>query len=175
MVSGFTARECAIRAGMPEPSWSNWENDRSRRSNGSPSVPTPVTIKKLAAGLRMPVDEVMHAAFSEEREVPIFVEYRPTLVNDPDAQQPGDPVLDVVWDRLSPDQRTDELRRLARLAREPALPGVSGTLSQDDRDSGFEGLSEADECARLLAGMTAADRESALGYLRYLREKQGRG
>lgn len=58
----FTARECAYRAGMKEPVWSNLENDRSRRNDGEPSQPRPDTLRKIARGLEVDEWRVFEAA-----------------------------------------------------------------------------------------------------------------
>lgn len=49
----LTVGEAAKRAGMKDPVWSNWENDRSRRADGLPARPRPETIKAIASALEV--------------------------------------------------------------------------------------------------------------------------
>lgn len=64
----LSATECAVRAGMELPVWSNWENDRSRRKDGRPSQPRQRTIESIARALDVSVADAMFAAYG--REVP---------------------------------------------------------------------------------------------------------
>jgi transcriptional regulator with XRE-family HTH domain len=59
---GWKAGECAARAGMTAQSWSDWENDRSRRKGTGASTPTLPTLEKIARGLEVELVEVLHAA-----------------------------------------------------------------------------------------------------------------
>lgn len=62
--------ECAERAQMTPQQWSNWENDRTRKADGSPTVPRPETIRRIAAALEVPAKDAMRAAglFTEADE-----------------------------------------------------------------------------------------------------------
>lgn len=68
------AFECAERAGMKPQMWSDWENDRSRKADGSPMTPRPETIRRIAAALEVPPAEAMRAAglLTERDEEPDF-------------------------------------------------------------------------------------------------------
>ena len=58
----MSAAECAERANMKPPVWSNWENDRSRRKDGKPAIPEPETMERIAYALDEPLTKVMEAA-----------------------------------------------------------------------------------------------------------------
>ena len=60
--SGTKAVFCADRAGMSPQQWSDWENDRSRRTDESPAVPRPESIRAIARGLGVSESEVARAA-----------------------------------------------------------------------------------------------------------------
>src|SRR5688500_16535952 len=53
--------DCAKRAGMKPQAWSDWENDRTRRKDGTPVEPRRNTIERIAKGLNVPIEEVLFA------------------------------------------------------------------------------------------------------------------
>ena len=63
----LTAAECADRAGMKAPVWSNWENDRSRSRNGKPSQPRAETLEAIAKALDVTLEEAMAAAYGGQK------------------------------------------------------------------------------------------------------------
>lgn len=59
----LSATECAEKAGMKPPVWSNWENDRSRSKDGRPSQPRTETLQAIAIALDVDLEEARIAAY----------------------------------------------------------------------------------------------------------------
>lgn len=61
-VKGWSITRCAGIAGMSPQQWGNYENDRSRRSDGKPSRPSYETCERIAKALGESVSAVVRAA-----------------------------------------------------------------------------------------------------------------
>lgn len=98
----MSAVECAEKAGMKAPVWSNWENDRSRRRDGLPAQPRRETLIAIARALEVSVEEAAAAAFGQRLETSHALQER----------------LNPILDRLSPDRRKQMEDYLVKQARE---------------------------------------------------------
>lgn len=58
---GFSAAQCAERAGMVPSVWSRYETGESRRRDGAPSEPRRETLEQIAKGLNVPFADVLEA------------------------------------------------------------------------------------------------------------------
>jgi transcriptional regulator with XRE-family HTH domain len=65
---GEDGKECAARAGMSPQLWSRWENDGKQTKDAKPAEPKSVTMQKIAKGLKVPVEEVLAAAYPDTSE-----------------------------------------------------------------------------------------------------------
>ena len=93
----LTAAECAERAGMLAPVWSNWENGRSRRRDGQPSQPRRETVEAVARALDVPISEALHAAYG----------------NNEAADQDE---WTLIYDRVPPSRRAGFVRAVQTIA-----------------------------------------------------------
>jgi len=59
---GWSITRCAGIASMSPQQWGNYENDRSRRSDGKPSRPSYETCERIAKALGEPASVVVRAA-----------------------------------------------------------------------------------------------------------------
>lgn len=94
----LSVTECAHKAGWSLPTWSNWENDRSRRKDNKPTEPRSDTARAIARALDVPVEDVLEAArvspVAIDPNTPFLREIE-TLLRRAPAEMQG-PIKDVI-------------------------------------------------------------------------------
>lgn len=108
------AYEAADRAGMKPQAWSDLENDRSRKADGSPMTPRPDTLRRIARALEVPARDAIEAAgvVSEADS-----QYDPQADSDFSEDDPaGDDMqrLLAFYEGIGQDDK-DELLQIARM------------------------------------------------------------